>query len=124
MIYIYKHPSEERYIELIQSMNDEHVFFDESGLQWERVWTVPNMGIDTKINPLSEQKFLDKTAKSGTYGDLLDRSKEWSHMRAEKNGGVDPVEKAANEKWSKERGGRKLPKKFKDLEITPTFKKK
>ena len=37
--YIYKHPEEEKYIEVIQSMNEEHIYFDESGLQWQRVWT-------------------------------------------------------------------------------------
>ena len=28
--YIYKHPEREEYIELIQSVNDEHVFHDEA----------------------------------------------------------------------------------------------
>lgn len=123
MIYIYKHPDKEVYIDVDQLMTDEHVYFDSDGLKWDRVWTVPNMAVDTKINPFSEKQFLDKTYKPGKYGDLLDRSKEWSQMRAEKNGGIDPIEKAANDKWSKERGGRKLPKKLKDIEITPKLRK-
>ena len=123
MFYIYKHPTEDVFVEVEQSMNDKHVYFGPDGLEWLRVWTVPNMGVDTKINPFSDKQFVDKTSKPGTYGDLLDRSKEWSAMRAEKRDGIDPIKQAVDDKWSKDRGGRKLPKKLKDLEIAAKINK-
>ena len=34
--YIYKHPDLDEYVEVIQRMNDEHIYYDEEGLQWIR----------------------------------------------------------------------------------------
>lgn len=116
MIYLYKNPESGEIIEVVQSMNDVHEY-EENGVAFERVWTVPQAVIGMKVDPYSKRQFLEKTDKPGNVGDLWDRSEELSHMRAEKNGGVDPVKKAEDEKWSKERGGKKLPKKMKDLEV-------
>ena len=80
-IYIYKHPSEEIYREVLQSMNDVHEYF-EDGTQWNRVFLVPNASIDSSINPYSQNDFVNKTAnKKGTMGDLMDLSAELSAKR-------------------------------------------
>ena len=90
-IYVYKHPEKEEYIEILQGMNDEHVY-EQDGLAWERVFLAPNASIDSDIDPFNGRQFVDNTAaKKGTMGDMLDYSKELSQKRAEKNGGVDPV---------------------------------
>ena len=47
-IYIYKNPDTEEYKEVIQTMNEEHIYIDEFGLEWKRVFTVPHASIDTK----------------------------------------------------------------------------
>lgn len=106
-IYIYQHPDNDKYIEVIQGMNEDHVYFDESGLEWKRVFTTPNMAMDLETDPFSQTQFLDKTQNAGTMGDLWDRSAEMSAKRAEKSGGVDPYRKDYFKKYSKERGGAK-----------------
>ena len=90
--YLYKNPKTEEIIEIIQSMNEKHVYIDKNGIEWERVWTVPQSNIDTKIDPFSEKDFVKYTgARKGTLGDLQDLSKAMSEERASKNGGIDEV---------------------------------
>jgi hypothetical protein len=89
MIYIYENPDSKERIEVVQGMNDEHVYA-QNGVQWDRVWTIPHTSIDTKIDPFSSRDFLNKTNKKGTIGDLQDRAQELSHMRKDKLG-KDPI---------------------------------
>jgi len=107
-IYIYKSPNNEEYKEVVQTMAEDHVYFDSDGLQWKRVFTVPNASIDSQIDPHSSKEFIDKTAnKKGTYGDMMDYSKELSHVRAESNGGIDPVKEKYYKDYSSKRKGAK-----------------
>jgi hypothetical protein len=107
-IYIYKHPDEEHYTEEMQGMNDKHVYFDSDGLEWKRVFTIPNASIDTQVDPNSISKFIDTTMnKKGSFGDMMNYSKELSHQRAEQNGGVDPVQQKHFADYSKSRKGAK-----------------
>jgi hypothetical protein len=107
-IYTYKHPEQEEYREEVQGMNDKHVYFDPDGLEWKRVFTVPNASIDTSVDPYNSREFVDKTAnKKGTYGDMMDYSQELSHTRAEKNGGIDPVKEKYYKNYSDKRQGAK-----------------
>ena len=39
-IYIYQNPITEEVIEVVQSMSEDHIYFDESGLKWKRVFVV------------------------------------------------------------------------------------
>lgn len=89
-------------------MNDNHVFFDEDGLEWKRVWTNPQLNCESNIDPFSNSDFIDKTGKmKGSYGDIQNYSKELSEKRASMNGGVDPVKENYYNKYSKERNGAK-----------------
>ena len=45
----------------------------------------------------------------GTVGDLMDKSKEMSDMRAKESGGVDPILDKKFKDYSKLRGGIKDP---------------
>lgn len=97
-------------------MNDEHVYHGEDGTQndWKRVYTVPQMSIDSQIDPNDPNAFLTATeGKKGTYGDMQDFSQELSEKRAEKTGGVDPVKQKYFEKYSAERKGAKHPEQLK-----------
>ena len=98
-------------------MNDKHEFIDANGLEWERVFTSPYASIDTKFDPFSAKQFVDKTKCKGSVGDLFDRSAEWSALRAEKNGGVDPQKEKYEKDYAKVRGGRKPLKKMKDVVV-------
>ena len=106
-IYLFKNPKTGKIISVFQSMNEEHVYFDD-GIKYERVFTIPNAQIDGDIDADSSEKFIEKTGKmKGTLGEIWDYSQELSNKRAAKNGGIDPVRQKAEEKYSKKRRGMK-----------------
>ena len=113
-IYVYKHPDKEEYEEVLQGMNDEHVY-EKDGVKWDRVFLAPNASIDSEIDPFSKSQFMDVTRnKRGTYGDMMDLSKEMSAKRAEKAGGKDPVKEKFYATYAKERGGAEHPQRTRD----------
>jgi putative FmdB family regulatory protein len=80
-----------------------------------RVFTKPNMSIDSAPNPNDLNTLTKKTSNmKGTLGDLWDFSKEMSNKRANANGGVDKIRQEAEQKWSKERRGKKFRETRKD----------
>lgn len=107
-IYIYQNPKTNEYIEVVQSMNDPHVYFDESGLEWKRVFIPSQLNTESSINPWDKNDFVEKTKNTkGSYGDMLDRSAELSCKRADQNGGIDPIKQKYFSEYSKKRGGAK-----------------
>lgn len=122
-IYVYQNPETNELIEVVQSMKEEHVFFDKNGLEWKRVFMPSQLNTEGTIDPWSNKDFVEKTRnKKGTYGDLLDRSAELSNARAEKNGGVDPIKKKYFKDYSKKRGGVKHPQDRKKSIETKNYK--
>lgn len=108
-LYIYKHPDKEEYIEVYQGMNDEHTYFH-NNIEWERQFTSPEISSQKITNPWDKNAFVNQTGQSkGTIGDMMDRSKEMSEMRAKENGGVDPIQQQNFKNYSKLRGGIKDP---------------
>lgn len=90
-------------------MSEEHVAFAEDGYKLSRIWTKPNAAVDSKWDAHNPQDFVRKTAnKKGTYGDLLDKSKELSIEREEKMG-VDPIKEKFYENYAKRRQGKEHP---------------
>lgn len=108
--YIFSNPNNSNEIKQIyQKMTDEHVYFDESGLKWDRVWQSPQASIDTKWDANSSNDWLDKTSKKkGTLGNLQDKSWELSAAR-EKQFGIDKIKENYKKNWSKARNGKKCP---------------
>ncbi len=114
-IYVYKHPDTDERREVIQGMNDEHIYIDEFGVEWGRVWLSPNAAIDSSIDPFSKQQYIDATYnKKGTVGDMMDYSAELSAQRAEKAGGLDPVKEKFYNNYAKERNGTEHPNRIKE----------
>jgi predicted nucleic acid-binding Zn ribbon protein len=109
-VYIYQNPKTKEVIELVQSIHDAHEHTDESGLKWNRVYTVPQVGIDTKLDAFSSgNDFVEKTRnKKDSIGHLWDRSKELSEKRKSKFG-EDKLKTKYLENWSTKRKGRKPP---------------
>ncbi len=108
-IYIYKNPDTEECIEIIQTMSEEHIYVDEFGLEWKRVFTVPHASIDTKNDAWSHNDFVEKTGKmKGTVGDVLDYSAELSERRAQSDGKEDPVKRKAFDDYKKQNGKQHL----------------
>ena len=116
-LYVYKHPSREEYEEVLQSMNEEHSYFDREGVKWERQFTSPEISSQKITNPWDSNAFVNQTGSDkGTMGDLMDRSAELSDMRAKENGGIDPIKEKKFKEYSKTRGGLKDP-------LDPSLKK-
>lgn len=106
--YLFSHPDTEEIREIFFHMNDEKIYVDENGIKWNREFVVPQASIDANIDPYSKRAFMEKTNKPGTFGEMMDLSKELS----EKRGGVknDPLKKEHLKKWKEERNIKHTPK--------------
>ena len=108
-LYLFVHPITGETKEVVQAMNDEHVYIDEHGVKWNREFTKPTAAVDTKINPFDSKDFVEKTRnKRGTVGDLFDQSKDLSIQRQDKDG-VDKISEKHMADWSKRRKGKLHP---------------
>jgi len=109
--YIFQHPVSKKTIEIIQSIKEEHIYIDQDGVAWERVFTVPQLNTQDKLNEASSSKDFARVTSSqrGNFGDLMDRSKELSERR-KKIYGKDPVKEKHFKDWSKKRRGKIHPK--------------
>jgi hypothetical protein len=109
-IYLFENPEDENDIrEVIMSVHDKHELIVD-GVKWGRVWTNPLMSVDAKLNPNDPQSFVKYTnSRKGSYGELLDLSKELTQQRKDKNAGYDPVEQEMFANYSKTRAGRQHP---------------
>jgi hypothetical protein len=105
-LYTFEHPITGEIQDLVFGINDEKIFIDIQGVKWNRVFSAPNVSIDSNIDPFSKKDFINKTSKGGTYGELMDRSKELSDKRKQKLG-YDPVQKDYFKKYSEKRSGNK-----------------
>jgi len=104
--YLFQHPQTKEVISLFQKMKDLHEYTDEEGVEWKRILTSPQVNGEAPINPWSNSDFVEKTGKmKGSYGDILDKSKELSEMRASQNEGVDPVKEKYFDKYAESRKG-------------------
>lgn len=112
-LYDFRNPETGEIKEFYFSMNDEKkVVID--GVEWQRLFSIPNASIDTKIDPFSEKSFMKVTEnKKGTIGDIWDRSKEMSEARASKLGS-DPLKEKTFDDYSKTRRGIEHPLKKKE----------
>ena len=109
-LYLFKNPITDEIIEILQKMSDPHTYTNEDGIEFERIFTIPNANIDGTIDPFNRSKFLEKTKNKGSSGDLIDRSRDLSEARKAKSGGQDPVQLKYFDNWSSERNGKKHPK--------------
>lgn len=115
-IYLFSNPKTKEVKSIYQDMNIEHTYF-EDGIAFERIYTVPNATIDSKIDPFSSRKFIEKTgAMKGTLGEIWDYSKELSDQRAKSTNGQDNVRAKAESRYSKRRKGLKYKEKIKPSE--------
>lgn len=98
-VYIFEHPDKGEYKEIVQKMDDEHVYVDDEGLEWRRVWTLPTASVGLESDPDSSQQFVDKTA-GWNAGDMWDYSKDLSEKRKAKRG-FDHIKKKHDDQRSK-----------------------
>jgi len=117
--YIFVNPDTGEEIEIQQKMKEPHVYIDQNGLEWQRVFVSPQACNGMNHDPFNPSHFLEKSrySNTSTYGELEDRAKEDSARRASKNGGVDPFKKKWFKDYSKRRKGKKHrddPSRFSD----------
>ncbi|MAH44888.1 hypothetical protein CMI37_03615 [Candidatus Pacearchaeota archaeon] len=105
--YIYENPDTGEQVGVWQSVHEDHTYEIE-GVTYNRVYTIPNASIDTRIDPNSASEFRDKA--KGTLGDIWDQSAEASEKRAKQHDGEDPVKKQFFKDYSAKRKGAKHPK--------------
>ena len=105
--YIYEHPDTGKQITVWQSIHEEHIY-EVDGVVHNRVYTIPQASIDTKIDPYSSKDFREKV-KAQNVGDIWDRSKELSEIRKDKDG-RDPVQENTSKITQKKEKGKSTPK--------------
>lgn len=94
--YLFKSATSDEVTELFYSMKDVPkvgATIKHAGQKWKRIFVVPQMSVDTKIDAFSQKEFREKTfgKKGETMGSMWDRSAELSEKRADKIGAEDPV---------------------------------
>lgn len=96
--------------EIFQHMNDNHVY-EEDGVAWERIFTVPNAAVDIALGDGSDKdSFMRQTNKKMTVGDMWDISQEMSDKRV-KSEGVDVIKEKTVKKYEKKTHGKEHPNK-------------
>ena len=63
-IYLYEHPETKEVLEIMQGMEEDHVYIDESGTKWVRLFTSPNANFDTQVDPFSQADYRKATANN------------------------------------------------------------
>ena len=102
-LYIYANDETKEFVEVYQGINDEHKFFDESGREWRRVFTPPQVSTkgSNSLDAWDLNGFVNKTGDmKGSVGDLWQAAEELSEKRAERTG-EDPYKKKTIENYEK-----------------------
>lgn len=106
-LYLYQNPKTKEVKEVLQGMNDEHVY-EEKGVKWDRIYTVPQGNVPLNIDPNNPKDFVHKTRhKGGSIGNLMDMSQEAAEKRQKR--GPDKIQNGFFDDWSKTRHGKKHP---------------
>ena len=104
-IYTFENPKTGEVKEVLQRMQDAHEYKEEGDV-WRRVWTSPNASTDAEIDGSKENFLKHISNKHGTYGDVMDASREASEARIKKYG-RDPVKEKYFKDYSAKRKGMK-----------------
>jgi hypothetical protein len=105
-IYLFQNPKTKQVKEIVQKMSDEHIYIDEKGVKWDRVFTKPQASIDTQMSTDNSKDFVNKTRnKNYTLGQLWDKSAELSQKRGGMSG-KDEIRDKAEKSYEKKTGKR------------------
>jgi hypothetical protein len=107
-IYLFEHPKTKKVIEVVLRMSEPHIYVDAAGVQWNRIFSIPQAAMDTRISATDKQEFISKTrSKKMSVGDMWDMSAELSEKRGGTTGHDEIRVKA--EAAYKEKTGKKHP---------------
>lgn len=117
-LYLYENKETKEVVEVFQGMNDTHEYDGEDGSEkslWRRVYINPGLSFDTKMDAFDSKSFVASTInKNDTFGDLQNRAAEASEIRAQKNGGKDPVKEKYYDDYKKKTNGKLHPNEQKE----------
>jgi len=74
--YTFQHPKTEEVIEVTQSMTDEHVYIDEKGVRWKRVWDT-----NFQVGVICQQQIQGIRKVSNIDGKSIPKSEMKSYNR-------------------------------------------
>ena len=107
--YLFANPNDEtQIVEVFFHMNDKKFYIDENGVEWRRIYTVPQACVDSDFDPRNKDEFIRRGAKYSTLGDLMDKSRELSEKRAEKEG-FDQKRREFFDEYARARKGKRHP---------------
>lgn len=105
MLIIFQHPDSSEKKTIYIGNGRAIAYTDPKGVEWEPIdeetvpdkrsdkFSLPYVAIKGSSDPFNERAFVEETGrKRGTIGDMMDHAKELSEKRAQKNGGVDPIQ--------------------------------
>jgi len=102
--YLFEDPLSGETKDIFFHMKDDKVYIDETKVIWKRIYTVPQASKDTKSDPYSSKDFVKVTNKNGgNFGELWERSSEFSSRRAEKEG-IDPIKQKHDDQIERDTG--------------------
>jgi len=108
-IYIYQNPFSNEVIEVVQRMNEPHVYVDKDGVKWNRTFTKPQAAFNTQLSTTDSQSFVNKTRdKNYSIGQLWDMSAELSEKR-EGTSGQDEIRVKAENAYKEKTHGKRHP---------------
>lgn len=97
--------------EVFFHMNDVKEYNGENGLEigkWRRLFSSPQLSVDTDFDPRNREEFARRGEKYKDLGSLMDKSRELSEKRAQKDG-VDHVREKFFDDYKKSRNGKEHP---------------
>jgi hypothetical protein len=94
-LYDFKHPTKEEYIEIFFNMDEEKAYFDEDGLEWQRIFALINVAptyrsfdekkqVDKDGNPMVIKKISNEFAASQGFDNAFDYV-EWSNSQVDES---------------------------------------
>lgn len=104
MIYLYKNPETGEIKGIDQKMSDTHKYF-EGGIEWDRVYTSPQVAISFKTDGHDLKTLMRRTHenKGGTIGDIMDIADEARAKRVQYEG-IDSWGEKTRENYKKKTG--------------------
>lgn len=97
--------------EVFFKMDDVKEYNGEDGTeigQWRRLYSSPQLSIDTDFDPRNKEEFIRRGEKYKDLGSLMDKSRELSEKREQKDG-RDSVKDKFFEDYKKTRNGKEHP---------------
>lgn len=123
-LYLFANKDDTEVQEVFFHMNDEKIFVGPDGETWRRVYTVPQMSIDTHLDPRNKNDFIRRTEKYKTIGETIDASRELSEKRESKDG-IDAVKQKSFDDYAAARKGQRHPaekaRKFENNRVSIDF---